>query len=128
VGVGDSLEAALTLAGSINAGKWHLIGDGIVLAAADIDYDVIWRHGGSDTNIVHFSHHFEPLTGDQKFDASPFEGDANGDAVPAKSGDLLVLRFSASGPDAGTTNQVFIPDADGANAKGRVPSLILPAR
>lgn len=128
MGVGDSLEAALTLAGSINAGKWHLIGDGIVLATADIDYDVIWRHGGSDTNIVHFEHHFEPLTGTQKFDASPFEADANGDSVPAKSGDQLVLRFSASGPDAGATPQVFIPNADGAHANGKVPSLILPAR
>ena len=128
MGVGDSLEAALKLAGPINRGSWHLVGDGIVLGAADIHYDVLWRHGGSDTPIVSWMHHFEPLTGDSKFDASTFEGDATGAAVPAAPGDQLVLRFSAPGPDAGTSGSAFIPNGDGAKAKGRIPSLTLPPR
>ncbi len=128
MGVGDSLEAALPLAGPIKAGSWHLIGDGIVLFSADVRFEVIWRHGGSDTSIVEWEHHFDPSTSDgsDKFDATAYDADGSGAAVPAKSGDLLVLRWSVDAPDGGLPGTEFIPNGDGTASKGRVPSLILP--
>jgi hypothetical protein len=123
VGVGDSLEAAYTLSGPLPAGTWHLVGDGIVFEAADVRYEVLWRTAGGDAPLVEFQHHFEPLTGAQQFDATPFEADARGLAAPARAGDQLVLRFSAASASPGT---VFIPNGDGAKAHGRIPSLTLP--
>jgi hypothetical protein len=125
VGVGDSLEATLTLAGPIPAGTWHLVGDGIVFSSVDVEYDVLWRHAGSDSPLVTFRHHFDPLSGAQQFDASPFEADGAGAAAAARAGDLLVLRFSTVGADGGA-GTVFIPNGDGAKANGRIPSLTLP--
>jgi hypothetical protein len=117
----------MQLKGPIKAGTWHLIGDGIVLRPADVVFDVIWRHGGVDTPIVQFQRRFEPRTDENKFHATRFEADANGAAVPANPGDLLVLRFSAPGmPDAGDEGVAYIPNGDGARADGRIPSLILP--
>jgi hypothetical protein len=125
VGVGDSLEAALTLAGPIAAGSWHLVGDGIALMPADVQFDVIWRHG-TDTPIVSWTNHFTPAPSPLQFDAVKFDGDANGAAVPAHSGDQLVLRWSIPGPDAGAATIAFIPNGDGAGSMGRIPSLTLP--
>jgi hypothetical protein len=128
VGVGDSLEAALPLAGPIKAGSWHLIGDGIVLSPANVKYEVIWRHGGADTGIVQWEHHFDPSTSDgsDKFDAEAFEADGDGIAAAAASGDQLVLRWSIDAPDGGTPGTAFIPNGDGSASRGRIPSLILP--
>jgi hypothetical protein len=127
VGVGDSLEAALQLAGPIRSGTWHLIGDGIVLQAADLQYEVIWRHDGIDTPVVQWTHHFELPPAPVRFDAVPFEADAQGSAVPAAPGDKLVLRWTAMGGDAGAGGATaFIPNGDGAHAHGRIPSLKIP--
>ena len=126
MGVGDSLEAAFTLAGPIRAGTWHLVGDGIVLYSADIRYDVIWRHGGSDLTLVSWMHHFDPLTGPKPFDATPFEADGQGIAAPAQAGDQLVLRFTGTGGVDGGTGAAFIPNGDGAKANANIPSLTLP--
>jgi hypothetical protein len=129
VGIGDPLEAALPLAGRIAAGTWHLVGDGIVLYPADVRYDVIWRHGGSDTLLATVSQHFEPLpTGPTQFDATPFAADVAGSAADAKAGDQLVWRFSVGAPDGGATSGgfLFIPNGDGINAHGSIPSLTLP--
>jgi hypothetical protein len=123
VGVGDPLEAAYPLTGPVAAGTWHLVGDGIVFEAADVRYEVLWRTGGVDSLLVQFQHHFDPLTGANPFDATPFEADARGLGAPARAGDQLVLRFSAVSASQGT---VFIPNGDGAKAHGRIPSLTLP--
>lgn len=127
MGVGDSLEATFPLVGPIPAGSWHLVGDGIVLASCDLEFDVIWRHG-SDTTLASFSHHFDPRTAPPKFDATQFEADAPGLSAQAAAGDQLVLRFTASVmADAGAgVVDVYIPNGDGANAHGRIPSLTLP--
>jgi hypothetical protein len=116
----------MVLAGPIKAGNWHLIGDGIVGTAADVQFDVIWRRGSTDQTIVSWTHHFDPPPEAMKFDAVPFEGDALGGEVPALKGDLLVLRWSIPGPDAGAGGIGFIPNGDGAGSKGRIPSLTLP--
>jgi hypothetical protein len=98
-----------------------------VVAPCDVSYDLIWRHGSDDT-LASFAHHFDPLTGAEKFYASQFEADANGIAAAASAGDQLVLRFGAnSNPDASAgITDVFIPNGDGANAHGRIPSVTLP--
>ena len=117
----------MQLKGAIKAGNWHLIGDGIVLRPADVLFEVIWRHDGTDTPIVQFMRHFEPRTDANKFHATRYEADATGVAVPANPGDLLVLRFSAPGtPDGGADGVAYIPNGDGDRADGRIPSLILP--
>ena len=127
MGVGDSLEAAFTLAGPISAGTWHLVGDGIVQAPVDVQYDVIWRHAGSDSTLASFQHHFDPLVGANHFDATMYDANATGLAATARPGDLLVLRFTASGPaDGGSAVSAFIPNGDGAHALGRIPSITLP--
>ena len=127
MGVGDSLEAAFALVGPIPAGSWHLVGDGIVLASCDLEFDVVWRHG-EDTILASVSHHFDPRTTGAKFDATQFEADATGLAAPAAAGDQLILRFTAAVlADAGAgVTDVYIPNGDGANAHGRIPSLTLP--
>jgi len=122
LGVGDPLEASFELAGPIGAGSWHLVGDGLVLAAVDMRFDVLWRHGGTDTLVVRFDHHFDPPAG---YDAVPLDADAVGVAVAAQPGDRLVLRMSAT--QSATSGPAFIPNADGTHANGRIPSLTLPS-
>lgn len=124
MGVGDPLEATYTLAGPIAAGSWHLVGDGLILTAVDMQFDVLWRNGGNDQLIVRFSHHFDPPSGAQAFDAVLFDGDAAGAAVPASAGDLLVLRMTALASAA--SGPAYIPNADGSHTRGRIPALSLP--
>jgi len=124
VGVGDSLEARFTLRAPIAAGTWHLVGDGITFQPADIQFDVLWRRAGSaDVVLATWQHHFDPPpTG---FDAIAFEADAPGIAAAARAGDELVLRFTALGTRT-DGRPVWIPNGDGRQAKGRIPSITLP--
>jgi hypothetical protein len=124
VGAGSSLEAPFTLAGAIRAGTWHFIGDGLVLDAVDMRFDVLWRAGGSDVTLVTFRHHYDPPpAGPTQFDAVTYEADAAGIAVAAHAGDTLVLRFTV---ENGPTMPSFVPNGDGAKTMGRIPSLKLP--
>ena len=126
---GGLLEAPFTLQGRIDAGSWHLIGDGIPFYPVDREFDVILRvtpADGSppvDTMLATWTHHFDPLTGAAQFDAVVFEADADAPAAPAAPGDQLVLRFVASNAPAGPA---FIPNSHGSEANGRIPSLTLP--
>jgi hypothetical protein len=113
------------LGGPIPAGTWHLVGDGIVIQSCVIRYEVLWRHDGSDTTLFSVSHDFDPLKGSGQFDATPFETDVAGEAAPAHAGDQLVWRFSTDAGDAGT-GVTFVPNGDGMNSHGRIPSLTLP--
>lgn len=124
MGVGDPLEATYMLAGPIAAGPWHLVGDGLILTAVDMQFDVLWRSGGTDQPIVRFSRHFDPPAGAQAFDAVSFDGDAVGTAVPASAGDLLVLRLTAL--TSASAGPAYIPNADGSHTRGRIPALSLP--
>jgi hypothetical protein len=126
LGVGDSFEAAFTLAAPLPAGVWHLIGDGYVLAATDIRYEVLWRRAGSDTSLVEFRHHFDPQVSPGGWYATNYDGDGMGIAADARAGDQLVLRMSVSDNSDGGTGTVFIPNGDGPLTHGRIPSLILP--
>ena len=97
------------------------MGDGIVLAPADVTFEVAWDHAGTDTPIVSFTHHFDPPSGSPY--AVPFEADAMGTAAPTVENDLLVLTISVANSTSGSA---FIPNADGPHAMGRIPSLTLP--
>ena len=125
MGVGDPLEAAFTLAGPLRAGTWHLIGDVIVFQTVDARYDVIWRSAAGDQILATWQHHFDEPMGPTQFDAQPYEDDVDAQGADAKPGDQLVLRFSANG-SPGTGPTAYIPNGDGAMAKGRIPSLKLP--
>jgi len=126
VGVGDPLEAPYRLGGAIPAGPWRLVGDGIIVDACDVQFDVLWRTGAGDTTVASFSHHFDVPASPGQFDAVAFDGSADGIAAAATAGDHLVLRFSiTSMHPAGT--RPYIPNGDGGDALGRIPSLITPA-
>jgi hypothetical protein len=86
-----------------------------------VTYDALWRSTAGDHAIVSFSHHFDPPA--SGFNAQAYDADAPGVAAPAKTNDQLVLRFTAQG---NSTQLLMIPNSDGANAMGRIPSLTLP--
>jgi hypothetical protein len=126
VGVGDPLEAPYRLTAPIPQGRWKLVGDGIILAPCDVQFDVLWRRTSGDTTVASFSHHFEVPPPPDQFNAVAFDGEADGIAAPAVTGDHLVLRFSVTSSHPAGTKQ-YIPNGDGGDALGRIPSLILPA-
>ena len=94
-----------------------------MLSAGDVQYDFIWRHGGTDTTLVTFSHHFDPLPGGG-FGATEYDADATGIAAAAAAGDQLVWRWSISAGAAGQF--VAIPNGDGTSSGGRFPSITFP--
>lgn len=88
------MEAVYTLSGPIDAGTYTIVGDGEIVAGADVRYSVWWRKpssapdGGADLLIVSFEHAFAGLSGPGQYsNSSPRP------AVPALPGDLLVLRI-----------------------------------
>jgi hypothetical protein len=95
-----------------------------VLDSVDVTYDVLWRSTAGDVKVAEITHHFVSPSGSAQFDAVPFDGDVAGIVAAARPGDQLVLRISAAGTN--TQSVLFIPNGDGANAHGRIPSLTLP--
>src|SRR5262249_24913439 len=70
-----------------------LVGDGEdISAAVNVQFDIIWRHGGTDIVLASTTHTFGPPI--VAFNASPFATDLAGAAAPADPGDKLVLRFT----------------------------------
>jgi hypothetical protein len=94
-----------------------------VVNPSDLRYDFIWRHGGVDTLLVTFMHHFDPQpTG---YNAVEYDADATGIAAAAAAGDQLVWRWSVvAGADA--PNGMSIPNGNGTSSGGRYPSITLP--
>lgn len=125
MGVGDPLEAAYPIATAftLDAADWHLVGDGLILASVDMQFDVLLREGGTDHPIATFTHHFDVPSGSQGQDAVPLDADAAGLAAEAHAGDLLVLRMTATRAPPGPA---YLPNADGPHTNGRIPSLTLP--
>jgi hypothetical protein len=93
-----------------------------VLQAADLRFDMIWRSGAGEHVVVSFTHHYDPPT--SGYNAVPFDGDADGAAVPAAAGDQLVMRMTVT--NASSSAPAFIPNADGPHTSGRIPSITLP--
>jgi hypothetical protein len=92
-----------------------------VLSSGVVQYDFIWRHGGTDTTLVTFSHHFDPPG---NFMATQYDADATGLAADAAPGDQLVWRWSITAGAAGQL--VAIPNGDGPSSAGRFPSITFP--
>ena len=88
----------------------------------DVHFEVVLRRSGTDTPIVAWDHHFDPL-GAGNFDAQPLDADAEGVAVDYVAGDQIVFIYS--GQSASSAN-AYIPDGDGARKNGRNPSITLP--
>lgn len=134
MGAGGSpsfVEAPYQLRGPIPAGKWGLVGDGVVAGSGvqtiTVRFEVRWRkQGASDDSgdqIVMSVDHTFLRDSANPFNAVQFTGSANGVAAAAASGDLLVFRATAL---SGDTGAVYILNGDGASKGGRIPRLDLP--
>jgi hypothetical protein len=84
-----------TLSGPIPAGPYHLIADGFVSDQPVVRFEILWRRAGTSDEmpIVIFEHQYpaNPVT------FSQYEETQQGAAVPARDGDLLVLRMGLVG-------------------------------
>lgn len=104
------------------AGTYHFVLDSIILAAVDVKFELIHRRGMMNTVLVTWDQHFEPPV-PQLFEAVPYEVDQTAPAIDFKTGDKLVFRFSATNT---IMSDSWIPNGDGANSNGRIPSIRLP--
>jgi len=95
--------------------------DAIITNPVDVRFDLIWRRGTTDTTLSLWQMHFDPLPG--SFDAQPFEFDQQAIAIDWKEGDQLVFRYTGTGT---TISEAYVPNGDGARAKGRIPNITLP--
>lgn len=80
------------LSGPIPAGSYHLIADGFISDEPLVRFEILWRRAGTadDVPIVTFEHRYPapPVTFAQYEETQP------GAQVPARDGDLLVLRMN----------------------------------
>jgi hypothetical protein len=112
----------------VPAGTWHLVGDGIITQAVDVEFDILWRRiGRGDVTVATWNHHFEPKprhpdgTGD--FTATAYEEDATGTAIDFADGDVLVFKYIGTNS---TLANAYSPDGDGSSKAGRNPYIDLP--
>jgi hypothetical protein len=122
VGLGESQDAAFALRASVPAGAYHVSCDGIVIEPVDVTFTLILRRGDTDTTLAQWSRHWDPLPGGV-YDAQPYETDQLAPAIDFEPGDELVFRYAGQ---SATLRQAFIPNGDGANANGAIPSITLP--
>jgi hypothetical protein len=110
----------------VPAGTYHVECDSIIIDPVDITFTLIWRRGATDTTLVQWTKHWDPLPGGV-YDAQAYEVDEPAPAIDFQPGDQLVFRY-AGAPTSTTSNaQAFIPDGDGAISNGRIPAITLPA-
>jgi hypothetical protein len=98
------------------------VGDGIILQAVDVTFEVFVRRGDTELPVVSWGQRFDPRS-DGTFDAVPYEASATGRAVTMRAGDRLVFRYT--GQSASSRN-AYVPNGDGVRQNGRIPSLTLP--
>lgn len=122
MGPGGSQEAAYTLKAIEPAGTYHFVLDAVIVKSVDVQFDLLWRRGTTDTMLASWTAHYDPLTSGN-FDAQPFEYDQNCDAIPTQKGDQLVFRYTGSNT---TSQEAYIPNGDGSHANGRIPYIVLP--
>ena len=122
MGAGGSQEAPYTLKAKVPAGTYHLELDAVITLSIDVQFDLIWRRGATDTVLATWSQHFDPRGGGN-FDAQPFEYDEDCAAIDTLKGDQLVFRYTGTG---GSQNEAYIPNGDGAVTHGRIPNITLP--
>jgi hypothetical protein len=122
VGSGGSLDAAYSLKGDVPAGTYRVICDAIIIRSVDVTFTLIHRRGGTDTELATWMHHFDPLPGGI-YDAQPYEIDQDAPAIDFQDGDEFVFRYAGANT---MSSMAFIPNGDGALAKGRIPNITLP--
>jgi hypothetical protein len=122
VGAGGSQEASYDLQTSVPAGTYHVVLDGIVIHPVDVQFDLLWRHAGSDTTLATWQLHLDPTAG-SGFDAQAAEVDEQAPAIDFHAGDQLVFRYTGS---TASPPESYIPDGDGAKKNGRDPNITLP--
>ena len=93
--------------------------------SALLNFALIWRRPGLDTTLAAWSKHWEPRGGGN-FDAQPYEVDMAARAIDFLPGDLLVFRYAGAGTMGTTSGEPFVPNGDGSNSNGRIPSVTLP--
>ena len=121
MGPGGSLDAAFDLRAPVPAGTYHVECDAIVTASVDVAFTLIWRRGPLDTVLAYWMHHFDRPPG--PLEAQAYEVDMAAQAIDFSRGDQLVFRYAGANT---TTMMAFIPNGDGKNANGRIPSITLP--
>jgi hypothetical protein len=96
--------------------------DAVIMSSVDVKFELIWRRGSTDMPLATWTEHYD-ATGGGNFDAQAHEYDQVAPAIDFASGDKFVFRYSAVmalGPEA------YIPNGDGALARGRIPNFTLP--
>lgn len=123
MGAGGSQEAEYALQGDLPAGSWHLAGDGIILEAVDVHFEIFVRRADTmEVPLVDWTRHFDKLPNGQ-FTAQKYDATADGPAVTFTPGDQLILRYTGTNS---TFTMSYQPNGDGAGAGGRIPFIDLP--
>ena len=94
--------------------------DGIITESVDVQFELLWRSGGTDTTLATVQQHFDPTP---TFEAQGFETDVDASAIDSHAGDLFVLRYTGTNS---TGADAYIPNGDGAKTNGRDPNITLP--
>lgn len=125
------IEAGYTLSAPIPAGEWTLVGDGIIAGSGvqtmTVRFEVRLRPKDQTTDaadivLMSTTSSFSRDTV-KPFAAVPYQAKVPGIAGPAEPGDRLILRFTATGGDAGGT---YILNGEGRNSGGNIPRIDLP--
>ena len=120
---GSHQDAAFALRAAVPAGTYHVECDAVITASIDVTFTLIWRRGTTDTTLAQWMKHWDPVV--DSFDAQAYEVDMAAPAIDDRPGDQLVFRYAGDGPASVVAN-AFIPNGDGANSHGRIPSITLP--
>jgi hypothetical protein len=121
VGAGGSQEAEYGLKASVPAGTYHFVLDSIIIRSVDVTFDLLVRRGTTDTTLVTWMQHFDPVPGG--FDAQAYELDQDCAAIDFAAGDELIFRYSGANT---TSSEAYIPNGDGNLSHGRIPHFTLP--
>ncbi|MBL8635446.1 MAG: hypothetical protein JNM40_19620 [Myxococcales bacterium] len=129
----STLEAAYVLRESIPAGRWDLIGDGLLLgngvSKMRVRFEVRVRKASvsddsSDQILFTVENVFMRDPANPLY-AVPFQTQVDGLAGNADSGDKLILRFTGLAADS-DIGAMYIPNSDGTLRGGRIPRIQLP--
>jgi hypothetical protein len=123
VGAGGSQDAAFSLKDSVRAGAYHCVLDSVIIKPVDVTFSLIWRRGSTDTSLVTWQKHFDPIGGGD-YDAQPYVVDETAPAIDFQPGDQLVFRYAAGSNTS--TAESYIPNGDGDRSNGRIPNITLP--
>lgn len=122
MGPGRSQEAPYDLKASVPAGTYHVIYDGVVIAAVDVTFELIHRRGATDTVLAMWTQHFEPRPAGE-FEAQEFEMDHDAPAIDFVAGDQFVYRYTGANA---TLEMAYIPVGFPESEGGRQTNITLP--